>query len=335
MACFITTILITAVLNIVLIFWIIIFLNLQKSSIFSHKFNPTKENRYDSRLWIVSDIRFNQTLFTDQIEGSYYGDLYEKFFHTSFRSMSSTSLRSFYDDSMMFQIRPKFSRKLFSNKSFTIQSFPIIKNNDVSRNSIRLTADGILELKIHNQLLFNSKNDLIQIDSDRLRITIENPSEQNRYLKDSKGSYWFHNLYTDFVHGNLDQDLRIESRTERLEMFSNGTNMIKSVVGEIHFRSNDDIRLESDDLVLMGGNGSIILANLNRDHHHHHHNHNHHHHHRNHHGDGRILQQENRIESKPIMAYQVCLCSNGVLFAIDETQPCQADHKVCGTNLKI
>ncbi|KAH9425447.1 hypothetical protein DERP_006055 [Dermatophagoides pteronyssinus] len=307
------------IINIILIIWIIISLNLyQNSSTFIRTINmktiSSKSNKPNNN----NDGRF-------RIDGNLIGGGGGDGFNencTVYTNEIQTQIASHNDnDDDDNQLQIQFQPIDEINPSGDVQ----IKSNGLNPNSLHLSSiTGNLEFKINNRLMISSEKPrrLFQIENDCL--IIEDSSTSMAYIRQQPGGLRLSQMITDSIVGSVHDDLRIESRTEQLSIETkNSTINIESNMGRIELKSYDDININTEKLSLNGRN--ILFVNLNQHDHKQQQQHNRHRHHH------QTNLKDGNDNDEPI-AYQLCMCTNGELFAADESIPCQADHKICGSH---
>ncbi|XP_046919989.2 uncharacterized protein LOC124500018 [Dermatophagoides farinae] len=310
-------------INIMLIGWIIISLNLHQNSQTFIRTTTTKSittnnnQNDDPKLRIKGNLysgdgNNNCTLYTNDIN-HYKSQMAQS-------TINNQHLRLQFQSNPTGEMNPSGDVQIRSNDD----------GNGMNVNSLHLSAiTGNLEFKINNRLVIESEKPsrrLLQIENDGL--IIEDSSTSMAYIRQQPGGLRLSQMMTDSIVGCVNQDLRIESRTEQLSIKStNSSIQMESNNGPIQIKSYDDLWFNTEQLSLNGRN--ILFANLNRNHHHHNHHREQQHHIRHGHNN---RHNENNDDHGPILAYQVCMCTNGQIFAAEETIPCQADHNICGSH---
>ncbi|KAJ6216005.1 hypothetical protein RDWZM_010505 [Blomia tropicalis] len=237
---------------------------------------------------------------------------------------ASSPLRSVFSHSGSYAIRMngnlQIDKELRSNRiqgSAKQSSSPrplIIESSDgqiqlgsSDRSSILLNNHGMMEMKT-DHLRINQDDGVhrttLQIHD---RMLILDDSNGQQHLRSSNGGYRIgRQLNSTMIRANVDEPFRMESLAERLEMKSKRIDM-ESMNGPIKFESYQSIRFDGETIHIDGSD--IRMVNIQQN-------------------ELNRNDMNNLDRSYPI-AYQLCLCADGTLFATDPNGWCEADTSIC------
>lgn len=256
-------------------------------------------------------------------------------------SLSPISAIHYSDVDLFYKNLLKILTSNDKNSSFDcyleIESYALNFEDSELRNSIKLLLNGNIEMKINKKLLIEQEkpNRMFQLEQNRLIIE---DSSTLPHIEQQNGGIRISQLITDSIIGCVDQDLRLESRNEQLKINAQVVTNIESNNGEINLNAHNNIWLKGNQHIRMNSE-NIYFANLNS----HFDNEkllnqnftnfmqttpNHKHKYKN--NIRRQFDSVNLVNDKPL-AYQVCICANGMLFAVEENMLCQADQTICAT----
>lgn len=280
------------------------------------------------RLRILGNLSSNNTLYTNLIEEQ-----------LPLVSSSVSPLSIYYSDIDLFY---KNLLKILTTNDpdVPLNSYLELESNLLNldeielKNSIKLLLNGNIEFKINKKLLIEQEKPHRMFQLEQNRLIIEDSSTLP-HIEQQNGGIRISQLITDSIIGCVDQDLRLESRKERLRINAQSMTNVESNNGEINLNAHDNIWLNGNHHIRMNSQ-NIYFANLNDyfDNNQHllqnYSNSGQNHKHR--YKQDSPMQFDsfgsNLDQNKPL-AYQVCICANGMLFAVEENMLCQADQTIC------
>lgn len=180
----------------------------------------------------------------------------------------------------------------------------------------------ITEQKVGNRV----RSSTVQITPDKMSID----ADIAQLRQSSSGLRVATQLNTSRIQADVFHNMRIESRTGRMNVKAKGETKFESAHGGIDIEAFEDVHLSG---VTVFDARTIIVSHMPRDTNTHHHQeqqqpHRVRHHHKSGGGRASPTAAEDGHEDE-LLAYQLCVCANGKLFAVKPGAACAANDRVC------
>lgn len=188
----------------------------------------------------------------------------------------------------------------------------VMKNNDFLENSLTL-GNGKLEIQATNFQIRSTNPALNSHNSNDILFNIE-PNEITTYTQNfmfpSLGGYKIINsLESNSIRGDLFHDLRLESRTQGVNIAAEENINFDSRGGDIKIISFDNLNLKSKDLIAFNTR-RLEMKYLKK------------------------YYVSNADIHNGKISYQLCVCESGRLFVVKPDSVCKTDAQTCRTKVE-